>query len=89
MKQLNKGSLIFTILLMLFVLYLILASFSYAHRLRLIPLIIAIPTLIFLVALLIREFVVGATINNKKNDITKEAFSRISGWLFIFPITIF
>ena len=89
MKPLNKGRFIFTVLLLLFVLSLIWASFSYAYRLRLVPLIIAVPTLIFLVVLLIREFVAGGIINNKKNDITKKAFLRISTWLLIFPITIF
>lgn len=56
MKTLRKASFIFTLLLLLLVLSMVVASFGYRPKARLFPLVIGVPTLLMLVFLAAAEF---------------------------------
>ena len=89
MKFRNRSDFIFTFLLSVFVLYIMLNSLRYSHSLRLVPLIIATPTLTCLIAIMIQQSFIRTTKSPKKQDLTEPNIFRIVCWIITFSISLF
>jgi len=88
----RSGSLIFTIFLDLFVILFVVLSFTYEARVRMVPLLISIPTAILLSIVAVQEwlsrnFQVGE--ETGENQPGWPAVLRISLWIFAFSVLIF
>lgn len=84
MRAPDRGHLIFTLVLALFVVIVLTGSFEYRTELRTIPVVVAIPTLILLISILVRDFV-SKTKERVEGDNVKQKFViRIMGWMVLF-----
>lgn len=89
MRKHDKGHFIFTLFLTLFVLILLFGSLGYNKRLRIIPVTIAIPTLLFLISILIRDMIPKNKDKIREDNADPKIVIRIMGWMVIFSVGIF
>ena len=68
----DRGRLAFTALILLFVLFFIVTSFSYEHNARLIPLLVGFSTLVLVLAVLVNEIHPVSIIEKMNVDWTKD-----------------
>ena len=92
MKVNNPGSLVFNLLLTAFVLTFMLFCFRYERAMRMIPLFVGIPTLLFLVLSTIQECFI--TRNKMEEGASKDTTElrpvlRLIGWIIVFSVAIF
>lgn len=69
--KVDRGWLVFTALILLFVLFFIVTSFSYEHDARLIPLLVGFSTLVLVLAVLVNEIHPVSIIEKMNVDWTK------------------
>ena len=97
MRQVNKGRMAFTALLLIFALVFVIVSFSYGTKARIIPLMVAIVTMIIGVPLLVNEIHPVRLIRNLDISVmdlggeasTEESEQRPSGKRFLGVVTWF
>jgi hypothetical protein len=70
--KLDRGRLAFTALILLFVLFFIVTSFSYEHDARLIPLLVGFSTLVLVLAVLVNEIHPLSIVEKMNVDWTKD-----------------
>jgi hypothetical protein len=70
--KVDRGSLAFTALILLFVLFFIVTSFSYEHDARLIPLLVGFSTLVLVLAVLVNEIHPVSIVEKMNVDWTKD-----------------
>lgn len=70
--KVDRGRLAFTGLILLFVLFFIVASFSYEHDARLIPLLVGFSTLVLVLAVLVNEIHPVSIVEKMNVDWTKD-----------------
>lgn len=70
--KLDRGRLAFTALILLFVLFFIVTSFSYEHDARLIPLLVGFSTLVLVLAVLVNEIHPVSIVEKMNVDWTKD-----------------